>query len=141
MSCPIDSGNDTSDKHLFKSSVWSDVSCPIGSGNDTSDEQPQKAPPPMLLYKRDLLRRKFDEEVAEPWVQCDSCHRWVHQTCAAFNERADKTTKGQGARFCCPECEANTKVPPMKVSLKVGGRRATVMDARPKEEAKNVERA
>ncbi len=25
------------------------------------------------VYKKDLLRRRTDEEIAEPWIECDSC--------------------------------------------------------------------
>lgn len=91
------------------------------------------APPPSLLYKRDLLRRKFDEEIAEPWVQCDACQRWVHQTCALFNDRSNATPNGTDARFCCPECEANTKIPPMKVNIKLCGETRTILDGRTSE--------
>jgi uncharacterized protein (UPF0212 family) len=31
------------------------------------------------LLKKELLRRKFDEEALEPWIQCRSCSRRVHQ--------------------------------------------------------------
>ena len=41
--------------------------------------------PPVL--KRQLLRCKSDEEVAEPWVSCDGCGKWVHEICGLYNER------------------------------------------------------
>lgn len=44
-----------------------------GGGGGAVAEGPR---PPL---KRDLLRRKFDDEISEPWVQCDRCNRWVHQ--------------------------------------------------------------
>ncbi|CAM9502458.1 unnamed protein product [Chrysoparadoxa australica] len=53
-----------------------------------------------ILYKKDLLRRKFDEEISEAWVQCDRCQCWVHQVCALFNARAN----AGGAEMTCPRC-------------------------------------
>ena len=46
-------------------------------------EYPNKPP----LLKRNLLKAKSDEEVSEPWVECDTCHKWVHQVCALYNDR------------------------------------------------------
>lgn len=40
-----------------------------------------------MILKKDLLKRRLDEEVAESWVRCDTCQRWVHQVCGLFNER------------------------------------------------------
>jgi hypothetical protein len=45
------------------------------------------ARPPLL--KKDILKRKSDEEVAEPWIQCDGCSQWVHQICALYSDRLD----------------------------------------------------
>ena len=59
------------------------------------------------LRKRDLQRMRCDEEVAEPWVQCDSCERWVHQICALFNLRKQShlAMEGHGdLEFRCALC-------------------------------------
>ncbi|CAM9145756.1 unnamed protein product [Ectocarpus sp. 12 AP-2014] len=77
----------------------------VGGGGATaaaaSAVEEVKAP-----LKRDLLRRKFDEEISEPWVQCDRCNSWVHQVCALFNARANV---GE-ARFVCPLCRLRNVV-------------------------------
>lgn len=54
------------------------------------------------VLKRDLLKRRFDEEVAEPWVQCDGCQHWVHQLCVIYNTAA--TFEGD-VPFYCPLCK------------------------------------
>ena len=50
--------------------------------------------------KKDLLKRRLDEEVAESWVRCDYCQRWVHQVCALFNDRYES--------FCADDLQGNS---------------------------------
>jgi hypothetical protein len=50
------------------------------------------ARPPLL--KKNLLKRRLDEEVAEPWVSCDICGHWFHHICALYNDRISVADKG-----------------------------------------------
>lgn len=52
------------------------------------------------IMKRDLQEFKNDAVPEEGWVNCDSCKTWVHQICALFNGRTNKST----ATFTCPNC-------------------------------------
>ena len=52
------------------------------------------------IRKSDLQSAKNDDIREEPWVQCDDCRSWVHQVCALFNGRSNKT----GAAYACPKC-------------------------------------
>ena len=63
------------------------------------------------LLKRDLLKRRVDEEVWESWIACDSCDGWVHKICALAHDHPEETTAD--APFHCPLCrfrEAEKKV-------------------------------
>lgn len=57
--------------------------------------------PDMKLYKRDLQKKKHDQEFPEPWVQCDKCQSWVHMICALFNNRRNISDV---MAFVCPTC-------------------------------------
>lgn len=52
------------------------------------------------LLKKDLLKRKLDEEISEPWVRCDFCDSWLHQICALYDGQLESSTK----KFMCPMC-------------------------------------
>jgi hypothetical protein len=57
-----------------------------------------------LLYKRDLLKRVYEEDIPEPWVQCDCCSSWHHQACAMFNAMAKKDGGDDLCKYRCPLC-------------------------------------
>jgi E1A/CREB-binding protein len=52
------------------------------------------------VKKSDLQEFKNDALPEEGWVNCDDCNSWVHQVCALFNGRANKSN----ARYTCPNC-------------------------------------
>lgn len=59
-----------------------------------------------VLYKKDLIKRKNEEDVVERWIDCSKCTKSVHQMCAFVNEfDADPTT------FVCPLC-MDSVIPP-----------------------------
>ena len=58
------------------------------------------------IKKSDLLKRRSDEEVAEPWVHCDTCHHWMHQICALYTDclATSPSESGEAQKFECPMC-------------------------------------
>jgi E1A/CREB-binding protein len=52
------------------------------------------------IQKKDLQELKNDALPEEGWVNCDECQSWVHQICALFNGRTNKST----ATYTCPKC-------------------------------------
>ena len=50
-------------------------------------------------YKRDLLKRKNDEELVERWLSCGACGTAVHRMCALHDEYAQSD-----ADYRCPDC-------------------------------------
>lgn len=52
------------------------------------------------VMKSDLHEFKNDALPEEAWVNCDVCSCWVHQICALFNGRMNKSK----ASFVCPNC-------------------------------------
>ena len=51
--------------------------------------------------KATLIKKKNDDDLEEPWVQCDYCEDWYHQLCVLFNGRRNE---GDEAPFTCPNC-------------------------------------
>jgi hypothetical protein len=78
---------------------------------------------PPLLYddipgvqavpKKSLLKRRFDEEIAEPWVECDRCGYWFHQICALYSGLC---AKDMAQVFACPLCVLESGKKPAVVS-------------------------
>ncbi|KAI2494685.1 histone acetyltransferase [Fragilaria crotonensis] len=52
-----------------------------------------------VRYKRDLLKRKNEEDVAEAWLTCKSCHNGVHKVCSMYNEFVHSDED-----YECPSC-------------------------------------
>lgn len=66
-------------------------------------------------YKRDLLKRKNDEEVVERWVSCKECNTAVHQVCAMYNKHAYAEDE-----YHCPDCvQPTTSHPPSMLPRQV----------------------
>jgi len=58
----------------------------------------------IVRYKRDLLKRRNDEEIVEPWITCTQCRKRMHQTCAMFIPIEGNSTKLNEDKFTCPLC-------------------------------------
>jgi len=64
------------------------------------------------LYKRDLLKRRNDEDVVERWIDCEKCSNGVHEMCAFAND-----FRTERANYICPLC-ADSTVPVEGESVK-----------------------
>lgn len=69
--------------------------------NELKDNAPLRMPGDVVLYKRDLTKKKHSEDSEESWVQCDSCERWVHWICSLFNGRRNISAE---MPFVCSMC-------------------------------------
>jgi hypothetical protein len=68
------------------------------------------------IAKKILEKTRYCDEVAEPWVQCDYCQRWVHQICALFNIRKNlEHPDPDSVLYMCPQCRIDSKTGPTKV--------------------------
>jgi len=56
-----------------------------------------------VRYKRDLLKRKNEEEVAEAWLTCKTCNSGVHKICSMHNEFVHSEDE-----YECPRCSTET---------------------------------
>lgn len=59
---------------------------------------PTSANDETIRYKRDLLKRKNDEELVEPWLTCSKCEMGVHQICALHDSFVHPDD------YVCPGC-------------------------------------
>jgi hypothetical protein len=55
----------------------------------------------VTLWKKDMMKRRYDEQVAEPWVECDKCGFWYHQICALYQSSSEEEFF---EKFVCPLC-------------------------------------
>ena len=53
------------------------------------------------LTKKQLLKRKFDEEITEPWISCLNCGLSFHRICALV---PDLSSSERIKSFICPIC-------------------------------------
>ena len=55
----------------------------------------------LCCYKRNLLKRKNDEESVEHWLTCSQCESTVHRMCVMYNPYVHSTQN-----FICPSCHS-----------------------------------
>lgn len=71
-------------------------------------------------YKRDLLKRKNDEEVVEGWLSCKECGSPAHKICAMHNDFSQEE-----ADFVCGFCSSGEIISPVakgkRISFAVDG--------------------
>lgn len=76
----------------------------------------------VFRYKRDLLKRKNDEEAIENWITCAQCQSAVHQMCAMHNPYVHEEES-----FHCPSCVDSEDVVPISPRVLCGGEKCAEM--------------
>ena len=61
-----------------------------------------------VLRKRDLLKRKCEEDHVEDWVGCRQCHKYVHKICAMTCEKDGQEYDLNLEEFVCGFCRRET---------------------------------
>lgn len=58
------------------------------------------------LLKKDLLKRKTDEEVLESWISCGQCGSRMHEICALYSPlfKSPSAPQNECNSFLCPSC-------------------------------------
>lgn len=73
--------------------------------------------PKLHQVKDKLIKTRCSVEV-EPWVKCDVCSQWMHQTCGLFNIVDDHMNAK--ANYSCPLCRLEQlKVDPNELQIEV----------------------
>jgi len=67
------------------------------------------------MYKRDLLKRKNEEDIVERWIDCTKCGAGVHEMCAFVNEFCTDREK-----YVCPIC-VDSVLPEQVLMTKTSG--------------------
>ena len=83
-------------------------------GGDSSPGMSKYQPFP----KKELLKRKLDEDVIEPTIECDKCGNFMHQVCALYIEQKrglsnmedefDPSNRINSTSFQCPYCDVKS---------------------------------
>lgn len=61
--------------------------------------------PNQVRYKRQLIKRKNDEDAVERWITCSQCRRGFHEVCVFHNEFGHND-----GDYCCPFCKKTDEV-------------------------------
>jgi len=81
----------------------------------------------IVRYKRDLLKRKNDEEIVEQWLSCCECHDSFHKACVMENDFAQPQLPNS-SDYRCPNCVVASTSLPREKSFSSGKAKSVTHD-------------